>query len=157
MLVCMGRNVVIDLDSESIELPERWGMLYDPSGEFWPKRSILFAQFEQGTDADGSDVGKRYFGRWVEVRRGRVTLPPRNPEMWKRIGQVRQVYYERAGKNAGYFRHRFNDPRGWVRLVAFFKKDVAETPPVLFRCAGEALKLELSTGCIVDDRGIVLP
>lgn len=132
-------------------------MLHDPSGEFWPKCSLLFTPFEQGSDVDASDAGKRYFGRGVDVRRGHVALPPKDPDRWERVGRVRQVYYERAGKNAGYFRHRFNDPRGWVRLVAFLKKDVAGAPPLLFQCAGEALKLELPDGCIVDDRGIVLP
>jgi DNA-binding NarL/FixJ family response regulator len=161
-LICMGRDIVLELGKDDfIELPERWGMLHDPSGNFWPSCSLLFAPFRQGTEEDDSDEGRGYFGNKTDVWRGHIKVPPHDLQHgWHEVGIVQQVFYERAGKHAGRYKHKFNDPRGWMWLVALFKSHAAKTPPVLFECYDcnvVLLRLELPDGCVVDDRGIALP
>lgn len=162
-LICMGRDIVLELsDCDDIELPRRWGMLHDPSGTFWPKCSLLFTHFHQGKTRDDSDEGVGYFGKRANVRRGCADeIPPNDLRHgWREVGIVTQVFYERAGKHEGRYRHKFNDPRGWMWLVALFKRKTAKTPPVLFEYnhgGVVALRLELPDGCMVDDRGIALP
>lgn len=162
-LICMGRHVIMELeDCDDVELPARWGMLHDPSGTFWPKCSLLFCKFSQGSESDSSDEGVGYFGKHADVCRGQTKMPlPDLHDGWREVGIVKQIFYERAGTKApGRFKHKFNDPRGWMWLVALFKRRVAETPPVLFEYnqnGMRALRLELPDGCAVDDRGIALP
>jgi hypothetical protein len=162
-LICMGRNIVFDIDEcGSIELPMRWGMLHDPDGVYWPKCSLLFTHFHQGKERDDSDEGAGYFGKRANVRRGCADeIPPHDLHHgWHEVGIVNQIYYERAGRHAGRYKHKFNDPRGWMWLVALFKSKTAKTPPVLFEYNHNgvvALRLELPDGCTVDDRGIALP
>lgn len=161
-LICMGRNVILELDDcDDIQLPARWGMLHDPSGDFWPSCSLLFCKFTQGDESDSSDEAVGYFGKRADIRRGRAKMPlPSLHDGWHEVGVVSQVFYERAGVNAGRYKHKFNDPRGWMWLVALFKRRVAKTPPILFEYDDgklQALRLELPDGCVVDDRGIALP
>lgn len=155
-LVCMGREVTFDLDDgDSLDLPARMGMLYDGSGSYWPNNSLLCVEFEQGSDE--VDAGHDYFGSNAIVYKGHVDLPPKALGEWQRVGVVTQVFYDRAGtKHPGYYKHEFNAPRGMVKLIALFKKRVATGDCVLYELDG-CYRLELPKGCIIDDRGIVLP
>jgi hypothetical protein len=162
-LICMGRHIIFEFDDcDDLQLPPRWGMLRDPSGTFWPSCSLLFTRFTQGSEEDETKPARNYFGRNAEILRGHVDVPPHDLKHgWREVGIVKQIFYERAGTKApGRFKHKFNDPRGWMWLVALFKKRVSETPAVLFeydRGGVSALRLELPDGCLVDERGIALP
>jgi hypothetical protein len=162
-LICMGRHIIFEFgDCDDLQLPPRWGMLRDPTGTYWPSCSLLFTKFTQGREEDETKSARNYFGRNADIARGSVSLPPFDIKHgWREIGIVQQIFYERAGTKApGRFRHKFNDPRGWMWLVALFKSKAAKTPVVLFeydRGGVNALRLELPDGCLVDERGIALP
>lgn len=163
-LICMGRHIIFEFDDcDDLQLPGRWGMLRDPDGKYWPKCSLLFTSFAQGDeDDDATKAARNYFGRNASIARGEVKIPPHDLKSgWHEVGIVSQIFYERAGTKApGRFKHKFNDPRGWMWLVALFKRKAARTPVVLFeydRGGVQALRLELPDGCLVDERGIALP
>lgn len=155
-LLCMGREIEFDLKSgETIIAPVRAGMLFDATGAAWPKCSLLVKRFESGTAR--SKEGKDYFGRKADVYEGDIELPPRALSQWKRRGELEAIFYERAGtKLPGFFRHRFNKPRGLYKVIFWIKGRAAKTPAVLYS-RGRDYRVELPDGCIVDDRGIVLP
>lgn len=158
-LICMGRDVFFVLRGgrEVSARRRRDGMLYDSSGYYWPKCSLLVAPFEQGRDTCDVSKARDFFGRRVDVLEGRVPqLPPKDMHAWRAVGEVDQVFYDRAGKHDGPFRHKFNSPHGMFKLVALFKKRVAESKVILYSLNG-CYRLELPRGCIVDDRGFVLP
>lgn len=152
----MGRHVSFDLKGrEKLDAPAKFGMLHDAAGRYWPSCSLLIAPFQNGTIE--VDEGADYFGKNAAVYEGRVELPEKNLSRWDEIGTVSQVFYERTGtKYPGYYKHAFNKPRGMQKIVALFKKRVAESPVTLFEL-GECFRLELPKGCLIDDRGIVLP
>lgn len=154
-LVCMGRKVEIVLrDGREVKPDARVGMLYDESGEFWSPESLLIASFEQGSEESAHGYG--YFGKQAVVYEGHVDLPPEPLDSWKKLGEVKEIYYDRAGtKFPGFFRHEFNKPRGLYKLLFLFKK-AAKLPAILYQ-RGSAFRIELPRGSIVDDRGIVLP
>src|SRR5262249_39520451 len=155
-LLCMGREIEFDLKSgETIVAPPSAGMLFDETGTAWPKCSLLVKRFEDGTSR--SDRGKDYFGRKASVYEGHVELPMRALSTWKRRGEIKAIFYERAGtKLPGFFRHVFNKPRGLYKVIFWIKGRTAKTPAILY-ARGKDYRVELPDGCIVDDRGIVLP
>jgi hypothetical protein len=155
MLVCMGRDVSFVLRSrlEVSAKRARDGMLYDASGTFWPTCSLLVMPFEQGDEE--VDEGKDYFGRKTTVFKGWVQLPPRGLSGWRELGAIKDVFYDRAGKHEGYFRHEFNKPRGLWRVIWPFKKG-SGSPALLYARRG-CYRIELPEGCVVDDRGFVVP
>ena len=154
-LVCMGRQVEIVLrDGREVKPNARIGMLYDELGEFWSPDSLLVASFDQGTEE--TTHGRGYFGKQAIVYEGHVDLPPESLGVWKKLGEVKEIYYDRAGtKHPGFFHHEFNKPRGLYRLLFLFKK-AGKLPAVLYQY-GDAFRIELPRGSIVDDRGIVMP
>lgn len=158
MLICMGRQVSFDLAGrKKLDAPVRNGMLHDPSGKYWSACSLLIAPFNNGDEEADDGAGRDYFGRNATVYEGRCELPDKTLSRWRAVGTVAQVFYDRAGtKYPGYYKHKFNSPRGVYKLVALFKKRVAESKVVLYKL-DNFYRLELPNGCIVDDRGIVLP
>lgn len=152
-LICMGRNVLfVAEDGREVSAHKRDGMLYDGSGIYWPSCSLLVAPFRQGTRE--SEKGRDYFGRGFRVLEGTVSLPPRSLKQWREIGEIKHVYYRRAGKHSAYFHHEFDRPRGLWRLIWPVKRG---SQPVALYSFGGCFRVELPAGCIVDDRGIVLP
>jgi hypothetical protein len=170
MLICMGRKVEIDLReppigsgsrSKHIRVPSDAGMLYDESGTYWPRCSLLISEFARGKKK--SDQGADYFGRDATVFEGNVDLPPKDIAAWHKLGEIDQIFYDRAGtKHPGFFRHQFNKPKGLYRLIFLFKKRASKHPAVVYslwrrKTEEQFFRIELPEGCIVDDRGIVLP
>lgn len=156
----MGRKVEIDLrGSKTIRPPRDAGMLYDDSGTYWPKCSLLIAEFDRGRKK--TNEGKDYFGRNADRREGHLDPPPQDISAWRRLGEIDQIFYDRAGtKYPGFFRHEFNKPKGIrVKLIFLVKGKAAKEPAVLYTLkSGKTFyRIELPGGCIVDDRGIVLP
>lgn len=169
-LICLGREVELDLReppigrsgaSKTVVPPADAGMLFDASGTFWPKCSLLIADFTRGTEE--VDAAKDYFGRGAAVFEGEVELPPKELSAWQRLGEVATVFYDRAGTKApGFFRHKFNAPRGLFKLIFLIKGKAAKQPPVLYtlfqrRTGRTFYRIELPEKCIVDSRGLVVP
>lgn len=158
MLLCMGRDVAFVLRERGREISarrKRDGMLYDEHGTHWPKTSLLVTPFENGDEEIDTPQGRNYYGRETTVFKGQVDLPPRPLSAWHYRGEVKEVFYDRAGKYEGPFRHEFNAPRGLWQLLWPFKKGAKE-PALLYARRG-SYRIELPDGCIVDDRGIVVP
>jgi hypothetical protein len=152
MLIAKGTDVSFELESGRL-VRVSGSMLHDPTGDYWPEDSMLVMSFRRNgrlaTDDEKSGPPKDYLGREHKARIGSVSLPPRSIKEWKRIGDVKTIYYERPGtKSPGRYFHHF----GKRRLEAFFKKGKA----VLYKRAG-AYRLELGDGAIASDRGIVWP
>lgn len=169
-VICMGRQVEIDLreapvgrssGGKTIVPPPDAGLLHDESGDYWPKCSLLIADFERGDEQ--TDEGESYFGRGATITRGYAEAPPDDLSAWQRLGEIKTIFYDRAGtKHPGFFRHEFNKPRDLWRLVFLIKGKAAKQPAVLYthysRRLGQTFyRVELPDGCIVNDRGIVLP
>lgn len=154
-LVCMGRQVELVLrDGREVKPGARVGMLYDSTGTYWPATSLLVMSFDQGNaeTAHGHD----YFGKQARVLEGSVEPPPKSLSSWTKLGEIEEVYYDRAGtKHPGFFRHVFNKPKGLYKVLFMFKK-AGKLPAVLYQCE-TAFRIELPRGSIVDDRGIVMP
>lgn len=169
-MLCMGRRVELDLKSgRTVIAPRRAAMLYDATGAAWPKCSLLIARFdgwlEEPTDDEQSE-GEDYFGRDVDIGIGEIDLPPKDMAKWRRVGEVKTLFYDRAGSKApGFFRHEFHKPRGLWKAIfkvwGIFSKKIKE-PVVLYSLrefrstAHKAWRIELPT-CIVDDRGVAAP
>jgi hypothetical protein len=130
-------------------------MLYDVSGYYWPPCSLLIAPFENGREACDVKKARNFFGRNVDVFEGSAPLPPRSLHAWRELGELDQIFYDRAGKHDGPFKHTFNTPRGLWQLVWSFMR-AGDKPAVLYALDG-CYRVELPRGCIVDDRGIVAP
>jgi hypothetical protein len=130
-------------------------MLYDESGYYWPSCSLLIAPFENGDDPCDVKKARHFFGRNVDVFTGDVSLPQKSLHSWRELGAIDQIFYDRAGKHSGPFRHKFNAPRGMWQLLWPFMRD-GKKPAILYSLDG-CYRVELPKHCIVDDRGIVLP
>lgn len=160
-LLCLGREIVIVLSNKrEITAPRRAGMLHDASGNDWPACSLLITHFRSWThepDRHELSSGRDYFGRNAEIGAGTLDLPSRSLRTWRRIGDVSEIFYDRAGTKApGYFRHRFHKPRGLWKVIFFFKGRAGKDPVILYKTTG-AYRLELPAGCMIDDRGIAVP
>jgi len=171
MLICMGRKIEINLRAPGIGLgsgskrvkPARdAAMLYDESGEDWPTCSLLIGEFDRGKTE--SDEGSDYFGRSATVFEGGIDLPPENISTWHKLGEINEIYYDRAGtKHPGFFHHKFNKAKNLTQLLLYpFKSRAFKKPAVLYsfwrrKTSEQFYRIELPDGCIVDDRGIVVP
>jgi hypothetical protein len=155
----MGTRVALVLrDGDEITPRARDALLYDVSGTHWPSCSLLIAPFEKmrAVAENPTSEALAFYGRSATIRQGAINLPPRAVGAWDRLGAIETIFYERRGKRApGYFRHEFNRPRGLWKLVWPVKKG-ADKPAILYTLRG-AYRVELPQGCIVDDRGIVVP
>lgn len=155
-LICMGRDVIFVLRGgrEISARRRRDGMLHDSSGFYWPRCSVLIAPFENGDDVCDARKARQFFGR-VDIFTGRAPLPPRSLHAWREVGVLDQIFYDRAGKHSGPFRHRFNAPRGLWQIVWPLVR-AGDKPAILYSRDG-CFRVELPRGCIVDDRGYVAP
>ena len=149
----MGSRVVLTLKSKrAVRVPGAY--LYNPTGSLWPSCSLLFTTFsrlnEPATDAEMKGLPTWYFGRGYEGRVGKLSIPSKSLGEWTRVGEAIEIEYTRGGYRAP---GRFFHPFGKRSIHTLFRKmDL----PVLYRQPG-AYRLELGSGCRVDDRGIVKP
>ena len=156
MLIAKGSRVSFDLmDGSHVGAPASYGMLHDPSGEDWPKNSVLITGYKKGRvlAEKPSNEAKNYFGRGYEVKAGSVNTPEKALSSWKKIGEVKTIYYSRPGTKApgGYFHH-------FVKGAAIEYKVFrgGGHHPVLSR-KGRTLRLELQKGATLNERGFVWP
>jgi hypothetical protein len=157
MLVRKGKHVQFDLtDGTEVKAPRGAIFLHDEEGKKWSVCSVLFmpvrlrgtrkATPEEMDQHAASYLGKTYRGRVSTI----PDLPPRSLVSWTRIGPVKEIRYVRTGNKApGGFFHPFNER---TIMFAFTRGKT----PTLYR-RGNAMRLELHSGCILDDRGFVRP
>lgn len=155
MFIRKGTSVWFKLeDGKRVSAPRGAALLHDPSGKQWNKCSALVAPFRTNvrpaTEAEMKGAPSEYLGRSYRASVGTLEVPPRRLSEWERIGVVKEIRYTRGGTKApGKFFHPFNKR---VLMFAFTAGDRA----VLYR-RGNAMRLEMGSGCIWDDRGIVRP
>lgn len=152
MIEVKGTHVVLELDTgRSLRIPGRYGLMHDPSGRAWPRCEVLIGPFmrERRPAAKVPDTARAYFGRKATVLEGSVVLPARRG--WTDVGTMKggRIYYWRGGtKHPGPFKHRFN--KDWSSIVLGKRS-------VVVRRQGRFLSIALGTGCVLDDRGFVIP
>lgn len=153
MIGRLGGRVSLELeDGRSLGVPG--SLLYDPSGEAWPRCSLLVTSFSRdGREAE--DVPKfwrGWFGGEYDARRGSIYLPSRDIGDWS-VGQaVRRILYDRSGiEHDGPMDHVFGSAGGLFRRLSFGGK-----LPVFYR-QGRAVRIELGSGCAITPAGIVSP
>jgi hypothetical protein len=155
----MGRDVAFIMRSghEFEAKRRRDGMLYDETGKHWSKDSLLVAPFEQGEDeVEGNTRAREFFGSDFAIYRGGIYPPPSSLKNgWRSLGEVKTIYYDRAGKYEGPFKHEFNKPRGIWRLIFLFDRR-AKGPALLYARKG-CYRVEFPKGALIDSRGIAIP
>jgi hypothetical protein len=129
-------------------------LMHDPGGRGWPSCSCLIMSAPRGgraaTDAEMKGAPRHYLGRGYEGRVGSVKLPPKALSEWDLVGTVERITYRRTGIRApGKYYHDF----GKRILANLFIKGKR---PLLYK-RGTAYRLELHSGCKLDDRGFVQP
>lgn len=158
-LWCLGTDVgfVMRKPRRTFDASPAHGLLYDPSGRHWPKCSLLVAPFREGEIVDVGDThAAAYFGKGARVHRGPIVLPTADAGAWDELGELHQVFYTRTGTRApGDYKHPFGEPKGMLRVVALLTRALAS--PVILSELDGAYRIDMPKGCIVDDRGIVLP
>lgn len=151
MLTAKGYAVAFKLAEvrNLVRAPRSYALLYDPSGEDWPKDDVLVAPFSPLRGEVQDDEAERYFG--YVPRKGKLHPPSRNLKNWIKLGEVDAIDYTRPGENAGDFRHDFavGDAGGLYYLFPGVK-------PVLYKQT-RMLLLHFQDGCVINWRGFVWP
>jgi hypothetical protein len=146
-LIAKGRGVTFEL-SNGREIHCSGAMMHDPSGRWWPSRSVLIGPArlrESKVEIEGD--AKAYFGR-SGGHLGRVNTPPKPLKDWDYLGEVADIFYTRSGRRSGFYRHQFN--AGLMSILRGHKK-------VRLYRRGKFCRLELPRGARLDDRGFVAP
>jgi hypothetical protein len=155
MIIRKGNGVSFELeDGREVVAPKSWAMLHDPDGKKWNACSGLIVPFRtrqrRATPEEMEGAPRDYLGKQHVGYVSTVRLPPRSLASWERVGPVAKIWYTRQGTRApGPYWHPFGK-RQWQYLFTKGKK------AVLYRRPG-ALRIELQSGCLWDDRGIVRP
>jgi hypothetical protein len=155
VLILKGQHVVFELGRKRVRVG---AMLHDPEGVSWPECSFLCGPYRSGgrdaTDDELKGAPRDYFGRGYKARVGKIELPLRSLDAWEFVGDVTKIYYTRPGTKApGRFVHKINSPRGFWQVLHFLK---GRGEAKLYK-RGKFFRLEFSSGCIADDRGIAYP
>jgi hypothetical protein len=153
----VGTAIRVHLDGKRILTP-RGAMIHDPSGSVWPNCSLLIVPIRGSrvaSDDEYQGAPKHFLGRTHQARVAQFEIPSRTVGDWKVVGNVTRVDYVRGGTKApGGYRHTMNKPRGIYRFTHLLKGGKA---PVVLRKLGRCYRIDLPSGCVVDDRGIVYP
>lgn len=155
----MGRDVSFLLRNghRFMAQRKRAGMLYDDTGTYWSNESLLVMPFEQGKTEWETSKSRDFYGKDFITYKGRIPqLPPKRlSDGWRNLGEVKKIFYDRAGKYEGPFKHEFDKPTGLWRLIWPF--DRRAHGPALLYVRKACFRVEFPEGCIIDDRGIVMP
>jgi hypothetical protein len=150
-LIAKGRACLFEMVDGS-DVKCAGGMLHDPSGRWWPARSVLIGPFRarlrKATDDEFRGEAKQYFGGDYNAQMGTVNTPPKALSGWRYVGEVERIYYTRSGRRGGRYQHPFNEG---LQSLLYGKKSVR-----LYR-RGKFCRLELPRGARLDDRGFIRP
>jgi hypothetical protein len=112
-------------------------MIHDPDGKSLPKCVVFVGPVRRTSESiKGDGKARMYFGTTYLTKKALVALPGKS---WTPVGEVVEILYVRRGKYAGAYFHPFKS-----------------FSPTLSR-SGRFYRLELRSGCVVDDRGFVFP
>jgi len=136
MWLVKGRKISFEMqDGQTLELPKRYGMMHNPNRT--TKCQVYFGPYDrtQESVAKLPKTASLYFGSDYDGRIGYIDIPSGR---WSSVGDVTRIYYERPGQHADYYQHPFKQP-------------------VPLSQNGDFYRLALPNGCVVNDRGFVVP
>jgi len=147
-----AHRVAFDMvNGETITLPARYGQFHDEEGIVLPKCEIFFGPFKKTRErVEMRRVHRRYFGS--DHKAVLAELPNIPMDGWKKIGEVKTIYYVRRGTRAPGGYHHGYQRRG----SGFWTWRTPGRHPTLSE-NGKIYKLSLGSGCLVDDRGYRYP
>lgn len=153
MIYVKGDHVAFEMEDGRTIVPRASaGMMQDPEGKSWPVCSVIVGPYEKTSKPlEHNATSAHYYGADYRLRGCRVHLPPRSLGGWRDQGRVSVIYYVRSGNRApprAIARHRFG--AGWEAIF------IGSRLATLY-ARGPWHRLELGTGCVVDDRGFVVP
>jgi hypothetical protein len=153
-LIAKGRSCRFEM-VDGPDVSVSGGMLHDPSGKWWPKRSVLCGPFKakirKAADDEYKGAAKHYLGSSHNASIGSVDTPPKALGEWDLVGDVEEIFYTRSGaKRPGRYRHKFNKGSSLATIIKGTKK------VKLYR-HNRFVRLELPPGAILDTRGFVWP
>jgi hypothetical protein len=145
VLICKGFAVSFIMKSgRKVSAPAGYGFLHDPSGSSWARGSGLVAPFQKRGDEISNSAARSYFGN--DPKGGAIALPPKSLGAWKRVGEVAEILYTR---------------RRPAKLPTAHADDyyhpISESARVTLYRRGRLLRVELGSGCVWNERGIVKP
>jgi hypothetical protein len=152
-LIAKGRSCLFEMVDGS-DVRCSGGMLHDPSGRWWPKKSVLCGPFRQRVrpidDDEYDGEARHYLGSSHKASIGSIDTPPKGLSGWDYLGEVDRIFYTRTGrKSPGRFQHGFNKS-GFTTFVK------GKGRVRLYR-RGRYCRLELPRGALLDSRGFVWP
>lgn len=141
MIRIKGTHIKFEMVSgKLIALPSSFGIMHDPEGRDIPRCAVHFGPYTRtGSKVEPTSADRAYFGDDYRPDQVVVDLPE---GAWNPIGEVVQIFYRRRGKFEGNYRHSF--------------KRVAK-PTLLKHASKKFYKFEMTSFCIIDDRGFVFP
>jgi hypothetical protein len=152
-LIALADALLFELaNGKEVVPPLRHALLRDPQGEAWPSCSLLVGGFKKsrGSYTEKDADADAWLGKTYRKREGAIELPPRELSVWRKVGDVTRIFYDRRGNRApGVYKHPFEK----LQLFALLKGKGKAT---LYRYK-RWYRLELAKGCIVSARGIVWP
>ena len=131
------------------------GMMHDPSGRWWPARSVLCGPFKarvrRAEPDEYTGAARHYLGNSHAAHVGVIDTPPKALGEWEYVGEVERIYYTRTGrKRPGRYQHPFNKPTALATLLK------GRGRVKLYR-RGRYVRMDLPPGAILDTRGLVWP
>jgi hypothetical protein len=136
MWLIKGREISFDLtDGETLELPIDHGMIHSPDTA---KRCFVYFGPFKKTKTSVSELPRMaslYFGNAYAGHVAYIDIPG---GLWRSMGRVDTIFYDRPGEHRDYYRHKFSEPIPLSRNGRFHR-------------------LSLPRGCVVNDRGFVSP
>ncbi len=159
MITVLGNRVIFKLDDgRKVHPGARASMMYDDSGRYWSKTSVLVGPYTKGNEEVDpkkyNGFPADWLGRTYHGKIGSVDLPPKSLSEWEVVGDLETLYYVRVGRKApGGYRHTLNAPRGSYKIVHLVKGK----GKAVVRKHGSFYRLDFSRGLLLDGRGIVWP
>lgn len=139
-----------------IRLPTNYVLVHDAAGAVFPRCELFVVRWRgrggsPRVDSEDMKYAREYYGERTRIVRGSVDVPS-GP--WKRIASVRAVRYRRQSIPD----HLRAPGENKTRELEHAFKSVAMPSTVLYSTRGPlAWKLSLPNGCIIDDRGFIVP
>lgn len=149
-LLVRGDVVSVELsDGRTVEFPESWGLVHDPSGacsdscEVYVCPYTVSGPLSRRIDTEIHKTAVSYWGEGYQLLSGRVVLPT-GP--WQRVGVIVRVYYDRYGELKSKYQHPFKD-----KSAILYKQSRN------MNGRQRAYRISLPDGCVVDSHGFVWP
>lgn len=148
--ILKGRSCKFDM-VEGPAVSCKGGMIHDPSGKRWPKRSVLCGPVKKVGPGEMDSEAKSYLGGNHKAAVYVTSDVPRALSKWRYVGDVEQIWYTRTGRR---FTGRYYHPFSKSTSIDVMLRGPGRVR--LYRL-GRYCRLELPRGATLDFRGYVWP